>query len=138
MTFQESRLRCWRGHPVLWLVESQWPSPTTAGRSDVPTDRTASTARDARTPRGLRVSANAPSGALPGCPGRIVLTIDRNNCGSWSTPCSLDLSLDCEAPGCWWSRNEWDGDVDAELFAVAASIHALDAAESEGEATDAD
>ena len=73
--------------------------------------------------RGLRLTYSAtPVGALPGCPGRIELDVDHSQ-GGWTSACEIALTLSCEAPGCWWSADAWDGPVDAGLLAAAHAAH---------------
>lgn len=76
----------------------------------------------------LRLAPGAPEGALPGCRGDLVVSID-HRAGGWSSACEIDVSIDCEAAGCWWSRLVYTFTVSVALLDEAKQLHAVAAEE---------
>ena len=78
--------------------------------------------QNARTPT-LALAPGAPAGALDGCPGDLVVTVE-HSAGGWSSACEITLSIDCEAPRCWFSRLVVGGyGVSAALLDEAGYLH---------------
>jgi hypothetical protein len=78
-----------------------------------------------------------PTGALPGCPGRIEVSVEHHEGSGYISPCVVEVSVTCEAGMCWWGMDV-DGPVTLPLMIEAKRLHDYDAraastADTEGE-----
>lgn len=88
---------------------------------------------DGADPSKLRLAPGAPAGALPGCPGDLVIDVD-HSAGGWSSDCDVTVSIDCEAKGCWWSRMVDTRSVPVAVIEEARRLHDEAAAEEQAQA----